>query len=448
MKIVIAGAGAVGIHLAQLLSREHQNIVLIDESMDKLAQVDSDFDLMTVNYSPSSIRGLRAAGAASADLFIAVTPDESRNMTCCMLASKLGARKTVARVDNDEYIDMAHSEFFTSVGIHSLIYPEMLAAREITNSIKRSWIRQWWEVHNGALVMIAVKVRENARVINIPLKELCGNDTPYHVVAVKRGDETIIPHGDDCIRSLDTVYFMTTHKYIPYIREIVGKDHYPDVRNVIIVGGGNIAAQAVRMLPDYMNVKIIEQDEKKCEWFNEQIVDNHRALVIHGDGRDLALLRDEGIQRTEAFVALTENAETNILGCLAAKRLGVRKTVAMVENMDYIGMAESLDIGTIINKKAIAASHIYQMMLKADVSNVKSLTVANADVMEFIAHEGSKITSKMVKDLGLPSTITLGGLVRNGEGYLINGTTRIEAGDTVVVFSLETIIKKMEKYFN
>ncbi len=448
MKIVIAGAGAVGTHLAQLLSREHQNIVLMDESVEKLEQVDSDFDLMTVNLSPTSIEGLREAGVAKADLFIGVTPDESRNMTCCMLASKLGAKKTVARVDNEEYIAAEHQAFFTSVGIHSLIYPEMLAAREIVGSVKRSWIRQWWEVHNGVLILIGVKVRDNAKVLNIPLKELCGPGTPYHVVAVKRGSETIIPHGEDCLHCYDVVYFMTMQKYIPYIRELVGKENYPDVRNVIVMGGGNTAAQTVRMMPDYMNVKVIEKDEHKCEWLNEQLDGKHRALVIHGDGRDISLLLDEGIRTTEAFVALSDNSEANILGCLAAKRLGVSKTVAMVENLDYVSMAESLDIGTIINKKAIAASHIYQMMLKADVTNVKSLTVANADVAEFVVKEGSKITRKPIKDIGLPSSVNLGGLVRDGKGYLVNGMTQVQAGDTVVVFCLGAVINKLEKYFN
>ncbi|MEG1580562.1 MAG: Trk system potassium transporter TrkA [Bacteroidaceae bacterium] len=448
MKIIIAGAGAVGTHLATLLSREHHDIVLMDENMERLEHLENNFDFMTLNLLPTSIQALREAGVAKADLFIGVTPDESRNMTCCMLASKLGAKKTVARVDNYEYTTPGHQGFFKSVGIDSIIFPEMLAAQELVNSIKRSWIRQWWEVHNGALILIGVKVREKAQILNIPLKKLCGPESPYHVVAVKRGDETIIPYGDDSLHLYDLVYFMTTHKYIPYIREIVGKEDYPDVRNVIIMGGSTTAVRAAQLMPDYMHVKIIEENEKRCEQLNELLDENKHTMVIQGDGRDISLLVDEGIRTTEAFVALTDNAEKNILSCLAAKRLGVRKTVAMVENMDYVSMAESLDIGTIINKKTIAASHIYQMMLKADVSNVKCLTVANADVAEFVAKENSKITKKSIKDLGLPSNTTLGGLVRDGKGYLINGMTQVHAGDTVVVFCLGNIINKLEKYFN
>lgn len=448
MKIIIAGAGAVGTHLAKLFARERHDIVLMDDSAAKLEGLGSDFDLMTVCASPLSIAGLREAGAGRADLFIAVTPDEAHNMTSCMLARKLGARKTVARVDNEENTTEENRAFFRSVGIDSIIYPEMLAGREIMATIRRSWTRQWWEVHDGLLVMLGVKVRRGAPIIDIPLKELCGPDSPYHVVAVKRGPDTLIPHGDDSLRHGDVVYFMTTPLYIPYVREQAGKEDYPDVRSVIFMGGGDTTLQALRNLPDYMHAKVIEADEAQCYRLGELLKDRRHVLIIHGDGRDLNLLKDEGIETTQAFAALTGSAEANILACLAAKRLGVRKTVARVESSDYISMAESLDIGSIVNKKTIAAGHIYQMMLKADVTNVKCLTVAKADVAEFVAAEGSKVTRRPVRDLGLPDTVTLGGLVRGGRGYLINGMTQIQAGDTVMAFCLDNAIKKLERYFN
>lgn len=446
MKIIIAGAGAVGTHLAKLLSREHHDITLMDEMPEKLEGISTNFDLMTVCASPSSIEALREAEVGRADLFIGVTPDEAHNMTCCMLASKLGAKKTVARVDNFEYTLQEHVEFFKTVGIDSIIYPEMLAGYEIMHNIKRSWVRQWWEFQDGALVMLGVKVRKTARILDIPLKDLCGPESPFHVVAIKRQNDTLIPHGNDCLGDGDVVYFMTTPKYVNYIREIAGKEDYPDVKNLFIMGGGSTAVHAVSRMPDYMHAKIVEADAKRCDRLNE-VVRNPHTLIIHGDGRDLDLLVEEGIRTTQAFVALTENSETNILACLAAKRLGVRKTVAMVENTDYINMAESLDIGSIINKKTLAAGHIYQMMLKADVTTVKSLTVANADVAEFVVAEGAKITRKQVKDLSLPATVTLGGLVRQGKGVLINGGTQIRPGDRVVAFCLENAVKKIERYF-
>lgn len=351
----------------------------------------------------------------------------------------------MARVDNYEYTLPEHREFFRTVGIGSIIYPEMLAGREIMHNVKHSWVRQWLEVQDGKLLMLGVKLRGTASILNIPLRELCGPESPFHVVAVKRGAETLIPHGDDALSEGDVAYFMTTPKYVPYIREVAGKENYPDVKHIFVMGGGHTAVQTLWNLPDNMHAKVVEADARRCERLNE-LLDGKNVLVLHGDGRDQELLAEEGIGNAEAFVALTENSETNILACMAAKRFGVRKTVAMVENTDYISMAESFDIGSIINKKTFAASHIYQMMLKADIETMKSLTVANADVAEFVVKEGARLTRKQVKDLHLPSTLTLGGLVRDGRGYLINGMTQIRPGDTVVAFCLENAVKQLEKY--
>ena len=446
MKIIIAGAGNVGTHLAKLLSREKQDIILMDDDEEKLTALSSNFDLLTVTASPSSISGLKEVGVKEADLFIAVTPDESRNMTACMLATNLGAKKTVARIDNYEYLLPKNKEFFQKLGVDSLIYPEMLAAKEIVSSMRMSWVRQWWEFCGGALILIGTKMRGKAEILNIPLYELGGPNIPYHVVAIKRGTETIIPRGDDVIKLHDIVYFTTTRKYIPYIRKIAGKEDYADVRNVMIMGGSRIAVRTAQYVPDYMQVKIVDNDINRCNRLTELLDD--KTMIINGDGRDMDLLIEEGLKNTEAFVALTGNSETNILACLAAKRMGVEKTVAEVENIDYIGMAESLDIGTVINKKMIAASHIYQMMLDADVSNVKCLTFANADVAEFTVPAGAKITKHFIKDLGLPKGTTIGGMIRNGEGVLVTGDTLIQPGDHVVVFCLSMMIKKIEKFFN
>lgn len=446
MKIIIAGAGAVGTHLAKLLSREKQDIILMDDDEERLNSMGTNFDLMAVGSSPTSIEALKDIRVNDAELFIAVTPDESRNITACMLATNLGAKKTLARIDNYEYLLPKNKEFFRNLGVDSLIYPEMLAAKEVVSSVRMSWVRQWWEFCGGTLILIGVKLREKAEILNTPLHELGGAGTPYHVVAIKRGNETIIPHGDDMLKLYDIVYFTTTRKYIPYIRKIAGKEDEDDVRSMMIMGGSRIAIRTAQYTPDYIKVKIIEKNIDRCNRLNEMLDD--RVMIINGDGRDMDLLIEEGLKNTNAFVALTGNSETNILACLAAKRMGVTKTVAEVENIDYIGMAESLDIGTVINKKMITAGYIYQMMLEADVSNVKSLTFANADVAEFTVKAGSKITKHPIKSMGLPKGITIGGLVRNGEGKLVTGDTMILPGDHVVVFCLDMMIKKIEKYFS
>ena len=445
MKVVIVGAGSVGTHLAKLLAGEHLDCVLIDADSERLAGL-SEYDVMTYQASPTSINAMKEVGVQHADLFVGVTPEESINMNACILAHALGAKNTVARIDNYEYLSPDIQSFFKNLGIDSLIYPEVLAAGDIINSLKLSWVRQRWDVHDGALTLLGIKRRDSAEILNRPLRELCGPDDPYHNVAIKRDDDTLIPSGLDELHTNDLAYFMTTKDYIPYIRKIVGKEHYTDVKNVIIMGGSKTAVRAALTIPDYMSVKIIEKDSKRCEQLNEKF-ENEEAMVIHGDGRDLGLLQEEGIRHTQAFVALTENAETNILACLTAKKLGVRKTVALVENLDYVNMAESLDIGTIINKKTIAASHIFQMLLDADVDNLRSLMLVDAEVAEFIAAEGSRVTKKPVKDLGLPFGVTIGGLVRKGTGVLVNGNSQIVAGDSVMVFCHETKLQDIEKFF-
>lgn len=449
MKIVIAGAGAVGSYLAALLARENQDIVLIDENPEKTARLISsgDLDLMTLNVKPNSISGLKEGGVPHCDLFIAVTPEETRNITCCMIARTLGARKTIARVDTAEYTLPHYRELFQKMGVDSIIYPEGLAAREILDGIKRTWVRQYWEVAGGALVMLGIKLRDKARITGIALRDLCSGDTPYRIVVIKRCEDTIIPTGNDELRVGDIAYFMTTKRNIQLIRELVGKEDYADVRNVMVMGGGRTSVHVVEGKPDFYNVKIIEQNEERCYRLNE-ILEDSDVRIIQGNGRDTTLLMDEGLADMHAFCALTPETEANILACLAAKRMGVIKTVAMVENMDYVSLAERLDIGTIINKKMIAASHIYQMMLDTDAQNVKCLTIASADVAEIVVEEGSLISAKPVKDLRLPNGVTLGGFVRGEVGGLIYGNTMLQAGDRVVVFCKSGLIKKMDRYFS
>ena len=444
MKIVIAGAGAVGTHLAKMLSAESQDVVLLDESEERLGKLESLFDLKAMIGSPTRIGNLKSAGTEDADLFVALTPDESTNINACILAHYLGARKTIARIDNYEYLQPKHKEFFRSLGINSLIYPEKLAAEEIATSIKYCWMRQMLEFGNGELVMIGVKVRGNSSILNIPFRDL-QRDMPYHIVAIQRHDETIIPRGNDVIEVDDLVCFMTTKAHISYIRDICGKEQYSEVKSVIMMGGSRIAVRTAELIPKDISIKIIESDYARCNKLVELVDD--RVMIINGDARDPELLRSEGIDRTDAFIALSDNSETNILACLAAKRSGVYRTVAEIENIDYISMAEEMDIGSVINKKKLAASNIFQMMLNTDVSSVRCLMFTEAVVAEFPVDEGMPITKRPVKDLGLPIGANIGGLIRDGKGINVSGNSLISPGDHVIIFCLENVLKKLEKFF-
>ena len=446
MKIVIAGAGEVGTHLAKLLSQENQDIILMDPSEERLKFSGNSMEVLPMVGNPTSLTDLREAGIEKADLFVSVTPEETTNIAACVLAHQLNAKRTLARINNYEYLLPGNKELFQDkLGINSMIYPEMLAAKEIVAAVRRPWTRQYFELFNGSLILIGVKIRQNSRLAGRELSELMNDQKLYHIVAIKRKNETRIPGGRDHIEAEDIVFFTTTRSHLEDVRLLAGKKN-PEVKKVIIMGGSRIALRPCQYLPNHIRVKVIESNKEKSYRIAEKVPSN--VLIIHGDGRDTDLLLQEGIQDAQAFIALTENSSTNILACLAAKRLGVFKTIAKIENIDYISLAENMDIGSVINKKLIAASSIYQFLLDADVSNVKCLTFANADVAELVARPNSRITKKPVRDLHLPKDMTLGGLLRNGETMMIKGDTQIQAYDHVVVFCLDTAMRKLEDYFN
>ena len=443
MRIIIAGAGAVGRHLAKLLSREDMDISLIDERQDRLGDLDANYDLLTKVGSPTSIHNLKNIGVKDADLFIAVMPSESDNITACLLANQLGAKKTLARIDNYEYLLPENKHIFEEMGLNHLIYPELLAAHEITSSLKTNWMRYHLSLCEGALELCVVKVREGAEVIGKQFMSGFFNHGYYRVVAIKRGQETIIPGGQDEIKADDMVYAVCTRDDMKVLREQLGKQK-KEIKNVIFFGGSKIAQKAVQNLPDDLNVKILEADREHCYHLSEKI---SNALIINADGSDMAVLKDEGIEDADAFVAVTDSSEANIFACMAAKRFGVKKTIAEIENIDYISMAEGLEIGTVLNKKTIAASYIYQMLLDASVLNVRNLTSADAEIVEFMAEEGSRITKAKIRDMHLPADTNIGAIVRAGEGILVNGDTQILQGDQVVVFCKNQAIRQLERFF-
>ncbi|MDR1332496.1 MAG: Trk system potassium transporter TrkA [Tannerella sp.] len=446
MKVVIAGAGEVGTHLAKMLSRERHDIVIMDEDDEKLAFAHSGFDIQPVVGNPTSPKDLEDARVKKADLFVSVTPEEATNITACMLASNLGAQKTFARINNYEYLLPKNRDLFEKIGVGSMIYPEMLAAKEIVAAVERPWTRQYWELFGGRLILIGVKVREQAPVVGKPLYELLANNRKmYHIVAINRDNEMIIPRGRDVIQADDLVFISTMREYEKDVRLFTGK-HGPEIKNVMIMGGSRIAYRTSQYLPDHIQIKIIESNREKSIYLSETLPRN--VLIIYGDARDTDLLMQEGIRQTQAFIALTDDSSNNMLACMAAKRFGVYKTIAQVENIDYIPLAARMDIGAVINKKLIAASHIYQFLLDADVSNIKCLAIANANVAELVAHRDSYVTRRQVKDLDLPHDMTLGGLIRAGEPVMVEGDTQICADDRVMVFCLDSAMSKLKKYFN
>ena len=443
MKVVIAGAGEVGTHLAKMLTEENHDIVLLDDSQEKLSIVSNDVDLMTVVGSAHSFSDLKKTELQKADLFIAVTPFEERNVLACSMASYLGVGRTIARINNSEYLKENYKQKLKNMGIDELIYPESLAAKEVVASIKQTGTRQLIEFSNGKLLLMGIKVRENAPILNKTFEDLTMEFKQIMVVAINRDNATIIPNGSDSVRDGDIVFFVTTRAEQQELFDLTGKKLF-GVKNIMFLGGSRVAQKAIEKLGDQYRIKVIENDLEKCQ----QIADKFgKALVIHGDGRNVNLLKEEGIDNMDAFVATTGNSETNILSCHLAKSFGVKRTVAEVENLAFMGLAEKMDIGSIINKKLNAASYIYRFTLNAEISKVKCLTASDAEVFEFIAKQDAKITQRPIKDLDFPEEAKIGGIVRGDVGYVAHGYTQIQVGDKVVVFTLPTGIKKLEKYF-
>lgn len=444
MKIIIAGAGDVGSHLAIMLSKDNQDITLLDHDQAKLDVIDSNYNLMTWSGSTSSFQSLTDVGVESADLYIAVTPYETRNITSCAIAKRLGASKTVARIDNSEFLIPKNGKVLKDIGVDFLIYPENLAAMEISNSLNHNWARYWGELHDGKLLMIGVKVYGNSQLLNVKIKDLPVTTHDFHIAAIKRHSGTIIPNGNDAIEPDDIVYFITTPEHIQTVREMCGKTKRV-IKKVLIMGGSRIARRFAKLYHDKFHIKIIDMDMEKCEQMATNLPD---CEIVYGDGRDIEILRENNLYQYDAFLALTESSETNILACMTAKEFGVPKTVADVENLQFLGLAESLNIGTTINKKLLASSRIYKILLDADESSSRFLALADAEVAEIQVRPGAKITKDLVRNLRLPFGMTLAALVRGDEVSLIGGNTKIEVGDYVVVFSLMGTLDKIEKWFN
>jgi trk system potassium uptake protein TrkA len=446
MRIVIAGAGDVGSHLAKMLTEENHDIVLIDVVEDKLRHMGATHDLMTIHGSATSIALLNDINIKKADLFIAATGDESINITAGMLAKKLGAKKTIARIDNPEYLYLPCKDIFESVGIDYMIYPEMIAANEVVSLLHQAGMTEIVEFSGGKLSMYVIRLTENAPVLNKTLKEATDISKPldFRAVAITRNGETIIPKGHDKFMANDHVHVITNQSNVNEILKYSGIEQF-DIKNVMILGGSRIGKKTAKQLGRQHNVKLIEINRQKAYELSNFL---QHTLVIHGDGSSVDLLVREGLPTMDAFVAVTGNSETNVISCMLAKQMGVKKTIAEVENVDYIKLAESMGIDAIINKKLITANRIFRFTITSEMSSIRRLIGTDAEVMEFIVKPGSKITEYPLKDIDFPKDAIIGGVIRGKSSFIATGNTEIKSNDKVVVFALPSAIAKMSKFFN
>jgi trk system potassium uptake protein TrkA len=428
-----------------MLSNENHEIILIDPEEARLKPIDSSLDVLTYEGSATSVKLLQDSLRKKTDLFIAVTHSEDTNITSSILAKRFGALKTIARIDNIDYLEHSTLDFFKSIGIDSLIYPELIAAREVLGLLHETGATDFMEFCGGRLAMYVQKLDEKAPILNKSLQEISVSHRTdkYRAVAIKRTGKTIIPRGNEHFQLGDLVYVISTQEGIDEMMKTSGKENF-EAKSIMILGGSRIGKHVALYMQKACEVKLIDSDFKKCEDLAE-ILDN--SLIINGDGRNVDLLEQEGITRMDAFVAVTGNSETNILSCLLAKKMGVKKTIAEVENMEYINLAENTGIDTIINKKISAASRIFRHTSNPNVTQVKYMAGTEAEVLEFNVPANSKITKGTLRSIDFPKDAIVGGGTRDGVPFIATGDTIINANDKVVVFTLPSAYETLSKYF-
>ena len=451
MKIVIAGAGEVGSHLAKMLNNETNEVTVIDQRRDRLDAVVASTDVITVEGNPSAIRVLHEAGAHEADLFIAVNPSESQdvNIVSAMLAKKLGSKKVTARINNEEYLTYENKLLFTEMGIDLMFYPEKIAAGEIVDLLKRSATTDTLEFARGKLQIAVFKLEEESELIGMNMAEFSAvaakEGLKFRVVAISRHDETIIPKFDTKFKYHDLVFIISKREGMEMLMRYIGKENI-EVKKLMILGGSPIGEMVAKQMSKQLeNIKLIEMNKAKCLDLAEKLPSN--VMVVNGDGRNSDMLLEESIREYDAFVAVTNNSETNILACVAAKSLGVPRTIAEVENLEYIRLAESMGVDAVINKKLITAGRIFRFTLSSKVRFVKYMSGTKAEVLEYIVSPGSAITKTTLMNMNFPSNAIIGGIIRGNESFIAVGDTQIMAYDRVAVFALPDAVKEVDKFF-
>ena len=451
MKIIISGAGEVGSHLAKMLSNEANDITVIDSDQGRLEALASNTDVITVEGNPSAIRTLSEAGAAEADLFIAVNPSDSQdvNIVSAILAKKLGSKKVTARINNEEYLTYENKYLFTEMGIDLMFYPEKIAAGEIIDLLKRTAAADSLDFARGKLQIAVFKLEEESPLIGMNMAEFstvaAEEGQKFRVVAISRNDETIIPKFDTKFKYHDLVFIISKREGMDMLMKYIGKRNI-EVNNLMILGGSPIGEMVAKQLSRQMeSIKLIEMNKEKCIDLSEKLPGN--VIIVNGDGRNSDMLQEESIREYDAFVAVTNNSETNILACVAAKRLGVARTIAEVENLEYIRLADSMGVDAVINKKLITAGRIFKFTLSNKVRFIKYMSGTNAEVLELIVSPDTAITKKALKDMDFPKNAIIGGVIRGNESFIAVGDTQIQAYDRVAVFALPEAVKEVDRFF-
>ena len=445
MNILITGDSEVALHLAELLSGENHDVTLVAPSKELLKVIESHSDLLTIVGDSTSIQTLKQADIRRTELVISAHNDGRLNLLTALLSKRLGAKKCIAKVNEPEYLTKECKRHYNDLGIDYLVSPELIAAKEVANLLTNTAAAEIFDFTDDKLSLMLVKLEQGAPVIGKTLREVAREykQLNFRAVSIHRRARTIIPRGEDRFQENDLAYVVTKPKGIDHLLELSGKKRF-DINNVMIIGGGAVGSQAAAALEKNFSIKLFDKDPERANELSDKL---RSTLVINGDARDINLLESESIDSMDAIIAVTNNSETNILTCLLAKRYGVKKTIALVENIDFIEISQSVGIDTIINKKLATASYIIRFTMTADVVSTKCLTSVDAEVFEFQAKDGSPVTKKPIRRLNFPREAIVGGVIRDDEGIIAHGDMQIQPGDKVVVFALPDAFDGVDKMF-
>lgn len=443
MRIIIAGDGDTGTHLARMLSVEDQDIVLMGTDRERLATLDAESNFITYEGGPVSVGNLRKCGIGEADLFVAVTPDENVNLLACEMAKGCGARRCVARVDNPELVADEAQAILKRCGVDMTLYPERLAAEEIARSIEHNWLSDWIEIRRGELIVAGVRMHSSGLLCGLRLSEIPNQPRRFHVAAIKRGSDVVIPRGDDRLSDGDIVYFSIQPDNLDHLPMLCGQTP-TNVRRIMITGAGHVTENFLEISGSRYSVTVVDPDKGRCMAIASRFP---KVTVVNARANDVAVLKEEGIDSCDMLLALTGSSETNIVSCMVAREHGVGKTLARVEELQYIPEAKSLAIDKIINKKLINSGKVLSVMLDSRMVTTQCMSIDNAEVTAIVATEGSRIVSRPISELSLPREITIAGLIRGGDGMLVGGSTLVEPGDHVVIFCVSGALGKVERLF-
>lgn len=444
MKIVIAGAGGIGFHLAKLLSSAQHDIILIDTDRDVLDYAQSHLDIMTMYGDASNVNLLSQINLEVVSIFLAVTTRENDNLMACSIAKKLGAKQTIARINNLSNLEKNAKAIFKDLGVDKIISPSLLAAQEIMRLLEFSQVTDSFDFENGRISLIGLKIEEksfyNGKTIN-EIKEL--KKTNYSPVAILRGNETILPRANTLLKRGDHLYFILEKSEVDGLIKMIGTPS-KKIKSIMMLGGNIISQTVAKQLENDFNISIVEENEGQCKKLLEEL---NNTLVIKGDPSNFELLKEEGLERIDAFIAVTPNSETNIITSLMAENAGVFKTIALVENLDYTHISQNIGVDTMINKKIIAANNIFRYVRKGKVEAIASLHGVDAEIIEYSIHHESRLTRTPLKNLKLPSQAIIGAVLRGKETIIPTGDFVLQIQDKVIVLALPDAIGRIEDMF-